>query len=257
MRAPTISQEGTPSFENLSNPSVGVRPVIPAEEARDLTPLSVRDLKIPGKGSVRLASFGEYPQTIADPETEKRLEKLFFAGLKLKSYGYITCGSKSTLTCTFDESSYVAHGSPLKRTHRKFTMENQIPHSYNPAPLPRVYPEYQLDNKRYIHFFPILTSERIIFANGQEVEYPNTHYWIEVKPIEWIMDPSGAWISKDILFSNIKVDDQPFRKRTGRFETSSLKTFLQQTFSPEITAPVRITRQNKKAAQNRNRQNEG
>ena len=254
MQAPCTAPTGEFNYLGISNPHGGVRPIIPAHETANLTPLSVRELKIRGKGTIKVATFGEYPQTLADEKTQQKLNRLFMTGLKPEDHHYITHGTSSALNYMFKESSYTAHNLPLRRMYRKFTLNNQLPNSYTSSPSVRTYPVYRLDDKKYIHFFPLLTGEPVIFANGEKVEKPRTHYWIEVSAPEWLMDPSGVWVAKNILFSNIKMDNKPFPQRTGLFEKSSLNQFLNDTFAKEILPPVRIARQRRNTRIDKSRQ---
>ena len=257
MDAPVISPTGQKDYLYLSNPQGGVRPVIPAVEAEKITPVSIRELKIKGKGSLQIFTFGEYPQKISDRQTQDRLNSLYFAGLKLRKRTCLTSHQVTTFTASFQEGSYVAHDSPLRRTRRKFTLNDRIPHSYDSSFLPRAYQEFRLGERKFIQFFPHKTEDSIILSSGHKISQPNIHYWIEVLPIDWIKDnASGIWIAKDILLSNIKMDDKPFQQRTGLFQKSSLKDFLKNTFSREILPPVRIARKGRTVRANKSRQRE-
>jgi len=254
MDAPVISSTGERGYLYLSNQQGGVRPLIPASETAYLTPTSVRKLGIRGKGSVQIATFGEYPQKIADSKTQKQLNTLFFAGLKLRNYSYARNSHTVTFSASFQEGSYTAHDSPLRRIHRKFTMNDRVPNSYDVSPLPRTYPVYRLEDKKYIQFFPHKTGDNIILPDGNQISHPKTHIWLEVTPLEWIVDPSGSWVAKDIVLSNIKMEDKPFQQRTGLFEKSSLYAFLNDTFAKEILPPVRIARKRKTLRTNTSRE---
>ena len=245
MDAPVISSTGERGYLYLSNQQGGVRPLIPASETEHITPTSIRKLGIRGKGSIQIATFGEYPQKIADSKVQKQLNTLFFAGLKLRNYSYSRNNHTVTFSASFQEGSYVAHDLPLKRTHRKFTMNDRIPNSYEDSSLLRTYPAYRLEDKKYIQFFPHNTGDKIILPDGSQISHPKTHVWLEVTPLEWIVDPSGVWVAKDIILSNMKMDDKPFQQRTCLFEESSLYAFLNNTFAKEILPPVRIARKRK------------
>ena len=254
MQAPCISPTGEFNFLGIHNPQGGVRPIIPAYETANLTPQAVSELKIRGKGTVQVVSFGLYPQKMADEQTQQRLNQLFIAGLKPEDCHYIDCGSLTALSCMFKESSYTPHDSPLRRTHRKFTMDNRRPGSYDIASKPRTYPAFRLGDKMYIHFFPIITGDAVIFANNRKEEKPRNRCWVEVCPVEWLVDPSGVWVAKDILLSNIRFDDKSFPQRTGLFQKSSLNQFLTGTFAPQLLPPVRLAHQRRKVRTNSSRQ---
>jgi len=257
MDAPIISTTGERSYLYLSNPNGGVRPIIPASETEKITPTSTRILEIEGRGSVQIVTFGEYPQKIADSKTQSQLNTLYFAGLKLKDRIYSTQNQTTIFTASFQKGSYAANGSPLKKTLQKFTLNDRIPNSYDGSFLPRIYRVYRLEDKKYIYFSPLNTDDTVILSSGAKIPNTKIPVWVEVQPIKWLVDPSGPWVAKDILFSNIQMDDKSFQQRTGLFKKSSLCAFLKDTFATEILPPVRIARHRKTIRTNTSRQRNG
>ena len=57
-------------------------------------------------------------------------------------------------------------------------------------------------------------------------------YWIEVQPIEWLVDPTGTWISKKALIGGIQFDTEKYYK--GDFSKTFIKHYLDTYFAKEI-----------------------
>ena len=143
---------------------------------------------------VDVALYGEYPQTVADEAVELELERRF----NLNS---------------------------IEQTGKHYTFD--AGKDYNSFQ-PQAYPEYEYGNQKYIR---VKGNVENYLSNGKKIQKGRS-YWIRVEPIEWLMDPSGTWVSKKNLISGIQFDNQ--KKYDGDFEHTFMKHYLDTYFSKEI-----------------------
>ena len=148
---------------------------------------------------IQVVEYGEYPQTVADDCTSEKLEELHSSS-SLPSTGK---------TYTFDSEVGSADYQPYK---------------------PKSYPEYEMDGKRYIR---ILGSPYDIYS-FVESEKP---YWVQVEPIEWLVDKTGWIVSKKCLFAGVPQ--------------TIMKHYLDNHFAKEIEDPVARSISLKKANKKR------
>ena len=148
---------------------------------------------------IQVVEYGEYPQTIADDCTSEKLEELHSSS-SLPSTGK---------TYTFDSGGGSTDYQPYK---------------------PKSYPEYEMDGKRYIR---ILGSPYDIYS-WVERDKP---YWVQVEPIEWLVDKTGWIVSKKCLFAGVPQ--------------TIMKHYLDNHFAKEIEDPVARSISLKKANRNR------
>jgi hypothetical protein len=93
------------------------------------------------------------------------------------------------------------------------------------------YPEYELDGKRYIRVRgrPHVRNSKL--STGEWVE-KGKPYWVEVQPIEWLMDPSGTMVAKKCLFAGIQFDTK--KEYDGDFKRTFMKHYLDTYFAKEM-----------------------
>ncbi len=194
------------------------RPALPPSEVSKINPKEVRTLK----SGVRIVEYGEYPQTLVDKRTSRALERLY--GLK---------SSSSKRKYTFDSADEKGHGgddTPFR---------------------PKSYREYQLDGKRYIRingYGPRYDNEHIGWtclgqASNGEVLYSRKPYWIEVQPIEWLMDKSGWMVAKKCLFASIQYHPDLCYK--GEFSKTFMKHYLDTYFAKQMMPIERVVKHSK------------
>ena len=189
------NEEDLPAAAPLDR-AISVRPVLPPEETANIQ-LNEIESKIPG---VDICTYGEYPQTLADKQTSKKLENLFEDG-SLDETGK---------EYTFDSNSDFWMG------FKKITL-----------------PEYELDGKRYVRIEGKsidFEGHAPILSSGEKVEIGEP-YWVQVEPIEWLRDETGTLISKKCLFSGIRFNNE------GAFEDFSdteIHSYLNTYFADEI-----------------------
>lgn len=183
-----------------------------------ITPLPVSRLRYGRRSNkLRIAKYGEFPQTVADMDVTKQLDNLLeYNSLKPTGKQY-----------TFDPSE----GIPEK-----------------PCFVP--YNEYEYDNNRYIRIkstYPDRTHSITRHFHDGRVVRPKEIYWVRVTPIEWLVDPSGWWIAKDCLFAGIPFDlaipapressywpRQLYQEYGENFEETNINYYLQNYFAKEI-----------------------
>lgn len=157
---------------------------------------------MPNGQSVKICKYGEYPQDIAPAAISKKLEKAF-QNRTLDSTGK---------QYTFDQVGLDDCDLPFKAL---------------------VHKEYTLDGKRYIRVLGKPADGDSVLSDGQEVE-GGKPYWLEVKPIEWLVDPSGIWLAKKGLFSGIRFNKGG--DYDGNFAKTEMKSYLDNFFSKEMQA---------------------
>jgi len=181
---------------------VSVRPAIPPSEASKINPSEVRVLN-----GIRVVEYGEYPQTTVDVDTSIKLEEL------LESKSLRPTGRNYTFDSIEDENT------PFMATS---------------------YPEYELNGKRYIRLPGIPADINSYLSTGEHVR-KRKPYWVEVQPIEWLVDESGWMVSKKCLFAGIQLDSKD--EYNGDFKNTSLKKYLDTYFSKEMGHEEIISRQ--------------
>jgi hypothetical protein len=171
----------------------------------------IKPTKTRTEEGIQVVEYGEYPQTVADDCTSKKLEELHSSS-SLPSTGK---------TYTFDSEVGSADYQPYK---------------------PKSYPEYEMDGKRYIR---ILGSPYDIYS-FVESEKP---YWVQVEPIEWLVDKTGWIVSKKCLFAGVPFDTGG--RYHDNFSTTIMGRYLNNHFAKEIADPVARSISLKKANKNR------
>ena len=185
----------------------GIRPILVPEANDNNHILAIPSDKVAPASiaGLEVREYGEYPQTVADKKTSKKLEDLLKKGeLNLTGKKY-----------TFDGVSH-------KASDRK--------EGWVSAPFKQC-PEYIHEGKKYIRLngnpCRVGTSK---LSNGEKAQFEKV-YWVQVEPIEWLKDSSGYWISKKCLLSGINFNGGDY---DDDFEDTDLKKFLDAFFIKEI-----------------------
>lgn len=179
---------------------VGARPALPSSVASSIKPSEARlTKKISG---VDIVEYGEYPQTIADETVTRELEQAF-SKAQLQKTGK---------TYTFDDEKRDAYDNP-------FSAKEHV--------------EYQHKGKRYIRVEARPYDGDSALSNGVKPRAGES-YWIEVKPIEWLKDPSGMLVARQALFAGVQFDRN--KKYDGNFANTDMKKYLQNHFAKEMEA---------------------
>ena len=175
--------------------TTSARPVLPPSEASKLTPIKLRNVD-----GIWVAEYGEYPQTVADERTSERLERLYSSG-----------------SLRMTEKDYVFDVADLTNYDRAFEA--------------RAFHEYEMDGKRYIRILGRPASDDSKLSTGEQVEKWKP-YWVQVQPVEWLMDVSRTMVAKKCLFAGIQFDTR--HKYDGDFSKTSMKHYLDTYFAREL-----------------------
>jgi len=194
-----VSCVGFGGSEGPSKPHervVSVRPALSPAESAKISPSEFRVLIF----GLCIAEYGEYPQTLADKPTSNRLEDLF--------------QSKS-----------------LHPTGKNYTFDSTDLHDYDAPFKATSYPEYELDGKKYIRVPGRPADVDSYLSTGEQVKAEKP-YWVQVQPIEWLVDKSGIWVSKKCLFAGIQFDTE--KEYNGDFSKTFMKKYLDTYFAKEM-----------------------
>ena len=120
----------------------------------------------------------------------------------------------------------------LKETGKVYTTDSVPIDDENTSFHPRIFKEYEFsDGKKYICLVGDKNSKGLKIGNVRIVE--GGHYWIEVKPITWLVDEkANIALSKYILFSGIQFDEKD--EYDGDFKKTNIKKYMDKYFSKEI-----------------------
>ena len=174
---------------------ISARPALSPSEASKISPSEARAI-----AGIRVAEYGEYPQTVADERTSAKLERLHDSrSLRPTGKNY-----------TFDSVDLGDYGTSFKATS---------------------YQEYEMDGKRYIRVPGRPADGDSKLSTGEQVERGKP-YWVEVQPIEWLMDRSGTMVAKKCLFAGIQFDTN--KRYDGDFSKTSMKHYLDTYFAKEM-----------------------
>jgi len=172
------------------------RPALPLSEVQKLQPANTKT----GVNGVEIVEYGEYPQTVAEEQESQKLEEAFQSeSLEQTGKNY-----------TFDSVALEDRTTPFKATS---------------------YPEYELDGKKYVRIPGRPYDDASKLSTGEKVEAEKP-YWVEVQPIEWLVDPSGTMVAKKCLFAGIQFDTK--ETYDGDFKNTFMKKYLDTYFAKEI-----------------------
>jgi len=188
--------------------NVVVRPVIvPAEMPFADSPETMYPLRLGNGKQIGVCQYGEYPQTYIGEAMSKQLEKLW-------------------------------QQDHLPETGRNYTFAKndtgKAPQTFETEK----YPEYRLDNQRYVRLFPHFHTTEYRSFNGEAIVLSKP-YWVRVEPIEWLMDDSGILIAKQGLIAGVPLLQEEDASYTGDFRRTTLSQFLRQNFVPEAGVKVK------------------
>lgn len=152
------------------------------------------------KHTIEFRQFGEFPQTIVDNNRTDELERAFNANI-------------------------------LRTTGKKYTFDGEVYNAYDKPFKPLDCPEYTHNGKRYIRVVGVGQDRNSVLSDGSKLIH-NKPYWVEVQPIEWLVDKSGWWVAHKCLFSGVKFADD--RCYNGDFSKTNMNQYLVQYFTPQM-----------------------
>ncbi len=196
-----VDCEGDGDWMDAEGRFISARPALPPSEASKISPSIARAI-----AGIRVAEYGEYPQTVADERTSEKLERLHDSrSLRPTGKNY-----------TFDSVGLTDYDTPFKATS---------------------FSEYEMDGKRYIRVLGRPYDAYSKLSTGEQVE-EGKPYWVEVQPIEWLMDRSGTMVAKKCLFAGIQFDTKD--SYDGDFSKTFMKHYLDTYFAKEMEPIERV-----------------
>lgn len=150
--------------------------------------------------------YGEYPQTICDEKRRLELEKEY-------------------------------KENKLIKTDKIYTVNTNKEESFIPTELP----EYYYNGKKYIRYIADGNQIRTRLSNKKYIEYKKA-YWIEIKPIIWMIDEKeDIAVSKKLLVTGIAYD----QTNNKNFEETEIYKYLNNYFIKEIKSEKKIKEKRK------------
>ncbi len=200
-----VRYNGDRDFSHPNNRFIGARPALPSSVT---SKIEASGASLPRKkilnDTVDVVEYGEYPQTVAFATESKEEARKHTEALEA-AYQSKTLQATGKIY-TFDGEDREAEDKPFRAQ----------PHE-----------EYAFGGKRYIRVEAKPYNKYSVLSNGHT---PNTGEacWIEVQPIEWLVDPSGVWVARQVLFSGVQLDIK--KSYDGNFEATGMKSFLKNHF---------------------------
>ena len=188
----------------------GIRPLLipePKDSIYDEDPRSSDALLTAHICGCELKEYGEYPQTVADKRTSKKLEELFCQNL-LKTTGK---------NYTFDTTNHADHDR-----RKDFVLPQLVPHS-----------EFVYQGKKYVRVWANPYKNYIPRLSSGEKVKPGKPYWVQVEPIQWLKDPSGIWLSQKCLLSGLPFSDHTY-PGANTFDHTYMNDYLNEKFAEDI-----------------------
>jgi len=190
-----VDSEGDLGWDDTDTRRISARPALSPSEASKISPSIAGAI-----AGIRVAEYGEYPQTVADKETSEKLEGLH------DSKSLCPTGK----SYTFDSVGIEDYDTPFKAVS---------------------YPEYEMDGKRYIRVLGHPANHTGELSTGG-VAKEGKPYWVEVQPIEWLMDESGWMVAKKCLFAGIQFNTN--KRYNDNFYKTFMKHYLDTYFAKEM-----------------------
>lgn len=207
-----VDSRGDEGWYNPQWRGFSARPALHASEVAKISPINVRNI-----AGICVAEYGEYPQTVANKDISVILEKSYLNGLI----------HKTGKNYTFDSYGFAVYNT-----------------SFNAVP----FSEYKIGGRRYIRIPGQPADSDSKLSNGEQVT-AGKPYWVEVQPIEWLMDKSGTMVAKKCLFAGIQFDKKI--SYDGDFSKTFMKHYLDTYFAKEMEPAEReISREDSKNLEN-------
>ena len=180
----------------------GARPVI---SYSSISSFSIN--KSRGLNGILEVEYGEYPQDIVPESFAETLENAY-SDRTIKQTGK---------TYTTDSVNFEDVTIPFKASEHI---------------------EYEYNGRKYIRFIGDSNCSEVVLSDGRTI-HSGSAYWIEVKPIKWMIDErTNIALSKKLIFSGIQFDSK--RSYEGDFENTDIKKFMDKHFSKDIIPGITI-----------------
>ena len=191
-----VLTNGDKGCYSVDGRAVGARPALPYSSIQSISSNGVR-----GVNGIMEVEYGEYPQTIVDEIYSRELEKAYNNG-------------------------------NLRITGKNYTTDSVRWPDYNINFIDRIHTEYEYNGNKYIRVVGDSNCEGEVLSDGRTIQ-KCTPYWIEVKPIIWLVDEkANIALSKKIIFSGVQFKNSGIYK--GDFDKTDIKQFMDNYFAKDI-----------------------
>ena len=195
----TVGVLGQAYYFPSNHRSLGVRPVLTPQETVKIKPESISFIQFPNRDSIAVATYGQYPQTIAPRDIVDKLQNdLYRQKLKLTGHSYTY--DPRDLTC------------------------------FESGPLLKSAPEYIFEGQTYIRLKSKVQG-LLQLSDGQKT-FEGKISWVQVQPVKWLMDPTGYWVATHALTAGLQFNLQ--KDYDGVFNHTDMHRFLNGHMAKEL-----------------------
>ena len=228
---------------NSTARNVGVCPALSSDIVNKIKKKGLHTKKETEDITSQTIFFGEYPQTLANQQTSKFLEKAYQQKRLMptgKQYTFNTIGK------VHDERDnlwpYASGQDRVSLASYSDVKKEEL--CCNPVVYAvQSHDEFEFLGEKYVRLMPRVFDETFILSNKQDLKlnsFHTQHYWVKVEPIEWLEDTKGNWLSKRVLLGGIPVRHELYRwdapyTFVGRF----LKKHFMQDIMPTHNKTVK------------------
>ena len=196
----TVDLNGSGLGINPNKREAAGRPALLFPATSAIRPNNIKIIALQNGKTVQICEYGAYPQTVAPESISQELEVHY---------------QKNT----------------LKTTGKKYTFDSAEFDAWNIGFALRNSAEYIHKGKKYIRIEGKPFDGDSVLSDGTSVQKGQA-YWFEVQPIEWLMDPKGAWVARQALFAGVQFDTKD--RYDGNFANTAMYNYLQQYFAKEM-----------------------
>ena len=191
-----VDIDGNRSWYKVFNRNGGARPALSYSSISQVSSNGVRE-----RNGILEVEYGEYPQTIVSEDFARTLERAY---------------SNRT----------------INQTGKKYTTDSVSYQDYYTPFRARTHIEYEYNGRKYIRFVGDTNCSGNVLSDGRTIQ-DGSPYWIEVKPIKWLVDKkTNIALSKKLIFSGLQFDRKNDYK--GDFDKTDIKQFMDKYFSKDI-----------------------
>jgi len=175
---------------------IGARPALPYSSILGICSNALR-----GKNGILEVEYGEYPQDIVSEDEAKTLEREYL-------------------------------NRTINQTGKSYTTDSVSDFYYNTPFKARNHTEYEYNGRKYIRIIGEWYCRGSVLSDGRTVEV-DVPYWVEVKPIKWMIDEkANIALSKRLIFSGVQFNCG--RLYGNDFNETDIKKFMDKYFSKDI-----------------------
>lgn len=179
---------------------LGIKPFLTPDETSHLLPETKHYEKAKNNEPILVYTLGQYPQSVVNQELS-------------------------------DELTDCLKWGDLKTTGKHYTFCKNMVYPFDTVQLEEC-PEYVFKNNKYICVTAKESSysQYDTLSDNSQFE-KDKKYWIKIEPLEWYVDKTGHWITKNIVLSGI-----PFHtdKKIDSLDDTYIYEYLNSHFKQEF-----------------------